>query len=185
MSVSFAESRQIATRYAQALLDYAAEQKAVDVVLQEISALAEACRESEDLRRFVQNPLLSRDAQMNAMDALLGKASAETKQLVRVLVENRRLAMLPFVAEVYGQLVAESRNETIAQVVAAKPLSKEQVKALEAELKKATGRKAVHIVQREDASLLGGFTVNVDGRMLDASLAGKLNRLARGLEAQA
>lgn len=183
MSVSFAQSRQIATRYAQALLDYAVEKNAVDVVQQEVSALADACRESEELRRFVQNPLLSREAQLKVMDAFLGKASAEVKQLVRVLVENRRLALLPFVAEVYGQLVAESRNETTAQVAAAQPLSKEQLKALEAELKKATGRKAVHIVQREDASLLGGFTVNVDGRMLDTSLAGKLNRLARGLEA--
>lgn len=186
MSNSSADSRRIAVRYAQALFDLAAEKKQLDAVKKDLDAVAAAYADSADFRRLAESPALSRDAKTAGIDAVLGavKATALTRDFFRVLAENRRMAVLAFVAGEFNRLLAESRNEATAQVTSAYALSAAQVKELEAALKKATGRSAVHVVTREDPAILGGVVIHVDGKMFDNSIASKINRLARDMKTQ-
>jgi len=113
------------------------------------------------------------------------KASPVTQDFFRTLAENRRLDVVPFVAEQFTKLLAESRDETTAEVISAHPLNAKQLKALEASLKKATGRKAVHMQVSEKADILGGLIVKVDGKVFDNSIANKIDRLGADLRARA
>lgn len=81
-------------------------------------------------------------------------------------------------------MLAQSRNEATALVTSAYPLKPAQLKELEAGLKKATGRSAVHIETKEDPEILGGVVIHVDGKMFDNSIATKINRLARDMKTQ-
>lgn len=173
-------------RYAQALFDLATEKKQLDAVKKDLDAVAGAYANSEDFRRLTESPAVSRDNKTKGIDAVLGsvKASALTRDFFRVLAENRRMAVTPFVVDEFNMRLAESRNEATAQVTSAYALSAAQLKELEAALKKATGRSAVHIVTKEDPEILGGVVIHVDGKMFDNSIASKINRLARDMKAQ-
>lgn len=184
MSTSSADLRRIAVRYAQALFDLATEKKQLDAVKKDLDAVAKAYADSEDFRRMIDSPALSREAKEKAVAALLGKANALTRDFFRVLAENRRMAVTPFVVKSYNSLLAQSRNETTAVVTSAYPLKPAQLKELEAGLKKATGRSAVTIETKEDPQILGGVVIHVDGKMFDNSIATKINRLARDMKTQ-
>lgn len=184
MSVSSADLRRVAVRYAQALFDLASEKKQLDAVKKDLDAVATAYADSADFRRLIESPALSREAKEKGIAALLGKANALTHDFFRVLAENRRMAITPFVVARYAELLAESRNESTALVTSAHPLKPAQLKELEAGLRKATGRSAVHIETKEDPQILGGVVIHVDGKMFDNSIATKIQRLSVAMKTQ-
>ena len=186
MSTSSADSRRIAVRYAQALFDLASEKMQLDVVKQDLDTVATAYAKSEHFRRLVESPAISRADKMKGVEALLAFAEVSqlTRDFFRVLAENRRMFVVAFVVDEFNALLAESRNEATAQVTSAYALSAVQVKDLQEALEKATGRKAVHIVTKEDPEILGGVIIHVDGKMFDNSVAGKISRLASAMKAQ-
>lgn len=186
MSISSAESRRVAVRYARALFDLASGKNQLDAVKNDLDAIAAAYAESDDFRHVLESPSLSREQRQQGVDAVLNaiKAAQLTRDFFRVLAENRRMGVAPFVAAEFNRLLAESRNETTAEVVSAYALTAAQVKALQASLQKATGRDAVHVVTRENPEILGGVVVHVDGKMYDNSIATKINRLASAMKSQ-
>ena len=83
----------IAERYATALYDLADEAKALDAVAGDLRRLKDLIDGSDDLRRFLRSPLIGRQAQTKAMQAVL--EAARTGDLVRrfvgVVGSHRRL----------------------------------------------------------------------------------------------
>lgn len=165
-------------RYAAALFDLADEGKALDAVAGDLVALQKALGESEDLTRLVRSPVLDRDEQWKAMDALLAKmgANALTRKFLGVVTANRRLFALSGIIHAFLAELASRRGEVTADVISAHPLSDAQIKDLEASLKKALGGK-VAIAPRVDSSILGGLIVKVGSRMIDSSLRTQLQKL--------
>lgn len=176
----------LAGRYATALYELADEAKQLDAVAADLVRLKTMLDESADLRRFVSSPLIGRAEQAKAMDALVEKAQlAElTRRFVGTVARNRRLFQLRSIIEAFGQMLAAHRGELTAEVISAKPLNPAQAEAVNAALRGAMGRK-VSMDLKVDPSLLGGLRVKVGSRLVDASLASKLQRLQfamKGLE---
>jgi F-type H+-transporting ATPase subunit delta len=76
----------------------------------------------------------------------------------------------------YRALMAAQRGEIEAEVTSAEKLSAAQVARLKAELKAAAGHDVL-LAEKVDPSILGGLIVKVGSRMVDSSLATKLNNL--------
>ena len=182
MAATQSEKRILATRYVDALLALALEAKAEDAVLADLQVLASAAKESEALARLLVNPTITVSDKVAAMEAVAakGKAHALTSQFLVTLTKEGRLAILPLCAPVFERKLAEKRGEVKAVVTSAKALKKKQVTDIEKALKKALGRE-VAVTTQEDASLLGGVRIEVGSRMLDHSVAGKLERLRQSL----
>ena len=83
----------LAGRYAAALFELAAEDKAIDGVAADLAALSDMLVESDDLRRLVRSPVLTRAEQSRAVAALLERAGATdlTRRFIGLLAERRRL----------------------------------------------------------------------------------------------
>src|SRR3546814_295320 len=64
----------LAGRYAFALLDLADEKKALDQVSGDLQTLRAMIAESEDLRRLLNSPIVTREEQRDAMSALMDRA---------------------------------------------------------------------------------------------------------------
>ncbi len=168
----------VADRYASALFELAEADKAVDQVAEELNGLDGMIRESNDLRRLIRSPIISRDDQRNALDALLDKAAVSglTRRFVGLVARNRRLFALPQMITAFQEMLAGRRGETTAEVISAKALSKAQLTALSEALTNTVGSK-VTLSPTVDSELLGGLVVKVGSRMVDSSLRTKLHRL--------
>ncbi len=172
----------IATRYATALLDMAAEGKAGEPVERDMRALAAMLQGSVELQALVRNPLIDRNRQKNVVAALSQAAQFHqlTQNFLGVLAQNRRLAALPYVIKAFRTEAAKRRGEVEARVQTAYALSPAQTEQLRKELTQALGSQvALNVEVQKD--LLGGMIVTVGSLMIDDSLKRKLERLKRTL----
>jgi F-type H+-transporting ATPase subunit delta len=178
-----AGSTGLADRYASALFELAAASKSLDAVAGELQGLDALIAESADFRRLITSPVIGRQAQWRAVEAILkaSAAGALTQRFVGVIAENRRLFALPQIIQAYLRRVAAERGETRVEVTSAKPLTDAQATAVLQALQKAVS-KNIALTTRTDPELLGGLVVKVGSRMVDSSLRTKLQRLSLAIK---
>lgn len=181
----------LATRYAQALLGLAddarqADPGATDRIAGDLDRLFALWSEDETFRAFVADPRLDAAQQRQGAFAVLERAGVgtEVRNLVGVLIANRRLAALPQVAQAFGALLAERRGQQTAVVTSAHPLTDTQRAQIGARLTEA-GFSGVRLSEQVDPSILGGLIVRIGSRLYDNSIKSKLQRLQYAMKGAA
>jgi len=172
------QSTGLSGRYAAAIFELADAGKALDAVADDLAVFGRMIASSDDLRRLVRSPVVSRDEQEKAVLAIADKANMNklTQNFLGVIAQNRRLFALPDIIGAYHAILAAHRGEATVEVVSAKELSEAQAAALNDALKQAVGSK-VTVDAKVDPGLLGGLIVKVGSRMVDSSLRTKLQQL--------
>jgi len=176
-------SHEIANRYASALFDLAQAAKSVDVIDAALAELSALVNDNKDFANFTHNPLLNRAQQAQIIASISDaiKAPELVRGLLNALAEQKRLPLIENVAQIFAEKAQDLRGEMSAEIVSATALDASEQAAIAERLSKAYGKK-IHLTLRTDASLLGGMVVNIKSTQLDASIAGKLNRLEVGLK---
>ena len=176
----------LAGRYALALLDLADEDNSLDTVADDLRALARMIDESEDLRRLLRSPLISREVQGRAMDAVLEAAGISdlARRFTGVVAANHRLFALEDMIVAFGEILARYRGEVTAEVTSAQPLSQIQLDAIQAALAETSGAR-VALSAELDPDIIGGLVVKIGSRMVDFSLRTKLQRLELAMKGAA
>jgi F-type H+-transporting ATPase subunit delta len=173
----------VAGRYANALFDLAAEEKAVPATAKGLDGFQGLIEESDDLQRLLSSPVFKAEDQMDAVTALAAKSGVNGLALnfIKLMCAKRRLAALPDAIRGFQALVADSKGETVAEVTSAEKLSAKQISDLKAALKAKLG-KEVLLSTQIDASILGGLIVKVGTTMIDNSLKTKLSNLKTAMK---
>lgn len=108
------------------------------------------------------------------VDSLLeGRATDTTLRLVHELVASPRGKTLGVNLDEYVRLAAERRDQLVAQVNVALPLSAEQTARLATALESQLGRR-VHLNVELDPELVGGMTITIGDTVFDGSIASRL-----------
>jgi len=138
---------------------------------------------SRDLKRAIASRTLDKNEVEKAFAVLFKEAGFDglTGKFIKVLSQNRRIDILPEIIKAFFELLTEKNGEINAEVTTATAMTKEENAKLANILTKISGKK-VRMLEKQDAKILGGFKVKLGARMLDASVAGKLERLRVGLE---
>ncbi len=173
-------------RYATALYSHAEDLKQLDQIASEMESLGKLIQASADFRRVVESPVLDARAQSAAVLAVLDKQgfSAPVRNLVGVVVANRRLAALPRIVVAFADLLAARRGVLLADVATAHPLSDVQRTQLIARLTEA-GYSNVRLSEKVDPSLLGGMVLRIGARLYDTSIRSRLQRLQYAMKGAA
>jgi F-type H+-transporting ATPase subunit delta len=108
--------------------------------------------------------------------------SAPALRLITLLVERGKVDTLPRVSEQYNRQLNAHRGVVEATVTSAVPLTDDETAAIRSRVEAMAGS-AVELTTQIDPGLLGGITVQVRDRLLDASIRGRLERLRDQLHA--
>ncbi|MBI1209511.1 MAG: F0F1 ATP synthase subunit delta [Azospirillum sp.] len=175
---------ELAARYAGGLFELAGESKALDQTAQDLNDIKQIMAESDDLRRLVRSPTLSRAEQSTAMAALLDKVGASdlVKRFIGLVAANRRLYLLEPMIDAFMAELARRRGVVTAQVQSAQPLQEPQAAALNAALKASFGTE-LKIDLTVNPALLGGLVVKIGSQMIDSSLRTKIDKLQHAMKA--
>lgn len=170
-------------RYATALFDLARDAGTIDTVAASLATLRAALDGSADFAALMSSPVIGRTAAGAAIGATADKLGIDptTKNFLGVLAKNRRLGTLGAIIRDFNKLAARHRGETSAEVTSAHPLSDDQVKTLKSTLAARLGGD-VAVDLRVDPAILGGLVVRVGSRMIDGSLATKIDSLALAMK---
>ncbi|MFN6951676.1 MAG: F0F1 ATP synthase subunit delta [Albidovulum sp.] len=178
MSEPASISAGIAGRYATAVFELAKEAKGLAALEADVTALAQALKDSADLRQLITSPVVSREDQGRAMAALAARMglSSTVANTLALMAANRRLFVLPQLLAALTAMIAEEKGEVTADVTVAAELTTAQAEQLAATLKKNVG-KTVKLNTTVDESLIGGLIVKVGSKMIDTSIRSKLASL--------
>lgn len=170
-------------RYAEALIDLADDAKSLDRVEKDLKIIAQAFKDSDDLRRMANSPIFATGDKVAAMTGIARKAklSELTEQFIGTVAANRRAGDIPAIIRAFNEMLAFRRGSQVAKVTSAAKLTQAQVNQLKTKLKAETGR-PVEIETEIDPDLLGGFVVRLGSRLFDASLKTKLEDMRLALK---
>ncbi|MGX9964616.1 ATP synthase F1 subunit delta [Roseomonas sp. F4] len=181
----------LSERYALALLGIvddlrATEPGAADGVAKDLDRLFRLWQDDAGFRSFVADPRYDSAEQKRAVFSVLERVGigTEVRNLLGVMIVNRRLAALPEVAASFGALLSARRGQQIATVSTAHGLSDTQRAQIVARLTEA-GYSGVQLKENVDPSLLGGLVVRIGSRLYDNSLKSKLQRLQYAMKGAA
>ena len=100
--------------------------------------------------------------------------------LLRLMLDKRRINLLPEVNESYADLLDQFAGRTRAQVISAVPLDGASVGRLRMILHMKLGKK-VELAARTDPAVIGGLRVEIGSQVYDATVANHLARLRERL----
>ncbi|MGP9832150.1 F0F1 ATP synthase subunit delta [Marinobacter sp. NSM] len=170
----------LARPYAKAVFDAAKEQNAVDQWDQAL-AFAGLVAADQEVANILANPGLSeqRKAELFA-DCFEEPLPEALRNFLLILAENKRLALLPEVATLFSLYRADLERTVKLAVNTAFELSDDEQQKLIKALSEKLERK-VELETAVDQSLIGGVVVRTGDLVIDASVRGKLARMAKAL----
>ena len=183
MSEPVSISSGIADRYAIAIFELAREGGSLEGLEANLADLAGVLEDSAALRETISSPVLSRADQEAGIAAVGDRMGLipELRDGLALMARKRRLFVLPqLIARLRARIAAE-KDETTAEVTAARALSGAQTDRLAATLRKSVG-KDVKIAATVDESLIGGLVVRVGSKTIDASVRSRLDSLRNAMK---
>ena len=174
----------LAGRYAGALYALAVDSNKVVSIHDELVSLDLMLGESQDLKKLVESPILSRGEQQAAIIAIMEKFGADslTVNFLGTLAANGRLSALPRVIQAFQQIHADRRGQVSAEVISAIALDGSRKAVVEKIVARLAGSDKLLLSMRVDPLLIGGLVVRIGSRMIDTSIKTKLSRLESAMK---
>ena len=171
------ERATLARPYAEAVGKLAAAGRVWSVWSERLSLLARVADDPQ-LCELAGNPGIATETIAEVvLDVCGDRLGVEGANLARLLVENKRLSLLPEIVIQFEALKATQEGELTAHITTAYPLSDGQMAGLVSRLEARLGRK-VSATQSSDAELIGGVVIQVGDEVMDSSVRGGLESLA-------
>jgi F-type H+-transporting ATPase subunit delta len=175
----------VARRYARALLSLALDQgdgrdrqEAAERYGAQLSSIAGVLAGSKEVRSALFDPGYTASLRHQVVATLAQRLQVDEVigSFLRLLVDRKRISLLPAIARAYGDMVDQMVGRVRATVTAAQPLSDAELAAVRDVLARAVQRKIV-LEGRTDPALVGGLVAQVGGTVYDGSLRTQLMRL--------
>jgi len=175
----------IANRYAAALddvLERTGQSGSADAALAQLRSFTEALTGSAELRNMFASPAVSGADKRAIIAAICERIGAiqPVRNLLYLLSDRRRMALVGDVVSALGARLDERRGVVRVEVASAAALGEQEKGMLLAKFQGLTGKQA-EAEYTVDESLLGGAVVRVSGRVFDGSVAAQLRALGRSM----
>jgi len=173
----------ISRRYARALFSLALEEGKHERTGEELDAVAQAIRASNEARTVVENPGYTPGQRHALVDVLARSLSLSLllTNFLHLLVDRHRLAEVPAIARSYAEMVDEKVGRVRATVTSAKPMNDDELRRVREVLAEAT-RRTIVLEARADPGIVGGLIAQVGAREWDGSIRTQLERMKRELK---
>ncbi len=166
----------VASRYAQALYEITPVELRVKTN-EVLKSLTEAF-DHEEIKSFLLNPKTPLETKQTLIRSL--KLGTPIEQFLLLVMERRRDFLLAAIYREFIALLHAEQNKVVAKVTSAIALNNKQLDELATTLTTTTG-KTVMVTTTVDEEIWGGMIVEMDGKVIDASLAHSINQLKQRL----
>ena len=170
----------LAKRYARAVFDLAREENRLEALGEEIWRAA-AAFEDPRVQQLLLSPVIDAGVRLRTAKDIIASLglSPTVNNLVTLLAERGRLAILPEVARWYRDLLDVELGRVRVTISSAVPLGTAAKNELVALARRLTGRREVLASIEVDPELLGGVVLDTGGTVYDGSLQAQLARLRK------
>lgn len=172
-----AELITLARPYAKAAFEYARTQKALDGWSSSLALVASVVQQSA-VEELLDSPTVTSEQKASALFDICGEElDQNVKNFVAVMAENKRLALLKEVQQLFEDFKSQQEKFADITVSTAFELDSNIEKGLAEKLSK-TLESEVSLSTEIDKSLIGGVVIRAGDTVIDGSVRGRLAKLA-------
>jgi len=168
-------------QYAQAFFEYSDEKGELPRVYKDVLLIEKLIRESEDLNRFLAEPIYTHEQQEAVIKKIFHKqVDAATLHFIIFLISKSRLDLLQDICQAFEKLYYEKKNIAQVLVETTQPLNHQQMKVLSSRLK----HKLVKEIETQTMvkpELIGGLRIQVEDMVYDHSFRAQLDKFHQDL----
>ncbi len=168
--------------YGKSLYDLAAEEKLAERIMEELTCVQELFREFPEYIDLLQEPSVPKKERLGLLDEAFGDAlQPYLLNFLKLLTEKGLLREFHSCCRAYRSRYNEAHGIVDAVVVSAAELDAAQEKRLLERLEAISGKNVV-LHRKTDPAVLGGVRVEMEGRLYDGTVRGRISDLRRKLE---
>lgn len=174
-------STRAAARYAKAMLEVSGQKGNAEAINSDMILISESVSQSEDLKVFLVNPIISDEIKLNALNEVFANVDQSTKDLFKVLKENKRFEILESIALQFQKQYEALKGIEKVVVTTAIPMDAALESKVLSKVQSLASGKQIIISNVVDSSILGGFILKMGDKQYNASIANQLQVLKREL----
>lgn len=169
----------IAVPYARALYDYSVEQNVMHKITADFQNLEGKIVVALDVQNETEEliPVFTSKDQTERIFI-----SEHLGKFFRVLVKRNRLNLASEISKNYLELVYKTASVKMVEVSTAFPFTTVQKLNLIKKLKELTNAREIRLVINVDSSLIGGFLIKTNSKVIDFTVKNQLQLLAKHLD---
>ena len=168
----------IPNRYAKALYKFAIENGQQQSVYNEVKQLAASYDAMPELKAAISNPFIAvEEKEKVLLTAACAKQGGCLDRFLLLVIDKNRVDYLRPISLAYLKQYRQDNGIANVEIVTATELPEQEINGIVDVVKKQLSGKSLEISKSVDSDLIGGFTVSVDGQVLDASVKNELKKL--------
>jgi len=157
----------------------AKEQKVLEPVRKDMELLLETIKETPELLQLLESPVISSGKKLKIMNMIFsGKIEQLTLSFFNLVITNNREEYLPGMARMYIDLFKREKGLKQASLITAITIDKEIRRDMVGMIKKAYHTE-IEMKEEIDKQIIGGFVLQVEDQLLDASVTGQLRKIKK------
>lgn len=176
-----AELTTLARPYAKAAFEYALAANKLQPWFEALEVAA-AIAEQDQMKKALGSSVLSAEQKASVFVQVCGeKLDEKIKNFIHTLASNKRLALLPYIKDLFAKMKAQQEKSIEVEVTAAYELPVDLINKLAQALSAKLSR-VVTVHSSVDKSLLGGAIIHTGDMVIDGSIRGRLAKLAEAMK---
>jgi len=165
----------LSQRYAKSLIDLASGLKQLDEVHDDI-LLLQSILKNRDFVLMLDSPIIKSDKKYKIINAVTGgKISKISETFLHLLCNKNREANLPEIVTSFITQYNTIKGLHNAKLTTALPISEELVNTFITKIKASSSIEHLNLETYVDEKLIGGFILEMEGKLIDASILRDLN----------
>lgn len=173
------DAGRVGIRYAKALFEYAKERGEQKQLYHYMQRLSQSFAEVSGLQSALVHPMLADSKKITLLrDAIGGDVSDIYSRFIDLVITNHREEYFHVISLLYQQIYRDYHHIVTGRLTTATPVDSKILDKLSI-LVQTRQEMTTEFELREDATLIGGFIFDVNGKRLDASLRSELERLTK------
>lgn len=174
------QNPRLAARYAKSLVDLALERNQLEVVFSDMKYILELCKGSRDLTNLLRSPVVKGDKKEQIIKAVLGTRIGEMSlAFIRLLTLKGRESHLPEIADAVIEHYNQIKGIHKVKLSTATPAGADILQAITLKVQEDLSLQNVQLENEVNEALIGGFQLEFNGKLIDASIARDLRDIRK------
>ncbi|HTN36214.1 MAG TPA: ATP synthase F1 subunit delta [Arachidicoccus sp.] len=173
----------LAAVYAKSLADLAEEKGQFEQVYADMEYLKAICKASREFVQLLKSPVVFADKKQSILAEITkGNITDTTTAFNTLLIKKGREGFLPEIADAFITEYNLRKNINCVKVTTAEPLSENLKQEILQKLKLDAGFENIKMETEVNEDLIGGFVLEYNNNLIDASIARDLQDIKRQFE---
>ncbi|MHB1692635.1 MAG: ATP synthase F1 subunit delta [bacterium] len=175
----------VSKRYANALIDISLEKKDIENVYSQFKKFIDYYNDNGnlDFREYIGLPFIDKKERIDAINILSKDLSLNEilNNFLSLLVENERINILNNIFEEFVKIKNEKDGIVKMTIISGQKLKDDELTVLKEKIEKILNKKII-LEENISADTMGGFLININGKIFDGSLMTQINNISAFLK---